>query len=328
MSSSDTEIQPVPVNASALSASTPERCPICQAKETRHFLSAPDRFHLRTDQYDLQECRACESVWLSNPPRPEEMGSHYGEGYHQAIVQAGEDDTDLRWIKHRTQICRFKSGGAILDIGCSSGAFLGTMKSDQWYLFGIELQESTAARARSKTGATVFVGDALAAPFPPESFDVVTCFDLIEHVHVPVALLKQIRRWLKPNGILYIMIPNVDSWESSLFRSYWYGLELPRHLFHFSPRSLRRMLRAAGFHERLLKTSSVSYIERSSNYVWSRFIGRLGLSPTPQSVLKRSPLPWRAARKLMRLFLIAPFGWLASLCGAGASQVAVFKRVD
>ncbi|MGA8765327.1 MAG: class I SAM-dependent methyltransferase, partial [Candidatus Sulfotelmatobacter sp.] len=113
------------------------------------------------------------------------MGFHYGEDYHKAIVLGGEQSAAERWHGHRERISRYKQGGAILDIGCSSGGFLGTMKGGTWKLYGIEMEASTAERARFNTGAEIFVGDALDAPFPAETFDVVTCFDVLEHVYEP-----------------------------------------------------------------------------------------------------------------------------------------------
>ena len=92
-------------------------------------------------------------VWQDSPPEPHEMGSHYDEDYHKAIMTAGETGPEIRWGIHRNLISRYKQGGAILDIGCSSGAFLGFMKCDAWKLYGIEIEASTAAKARAATGA-------------------------------------------------------------------------------------------------------------------------------------------------------------------------------
>ena len=81
------------------------------------------------------------------------------------------------------------------------------------------------------------------APFQPNTFDAITCFDVLEHMHHPREVLVKVREWLKPGGVFYTFLPNIDSAESRIFRSYWCGLELPRHLYHFSPSSLGKASR-------------------------------------------------------------------------------------
>jgi SAM-dependent methyltransferase len=302
-----------------------DRCPLCGGTYTTKFLIAPDRFHWRRATYQLARCQSCSGVWLVRPPTPGEMSLHYDEDYHKAITAAGETGAESRWQRQREMIARHKQGGSILDIGCSSGAFLGTMRGDAWKLYGIEMEEATAARARVKTGAEVFVGDAIDAPFPADSFDVIACFDVLEHVYDPRQFLTKVLEWLKPGGIFCTVLPNIDSWESRAFGSYWYGLELPRHLFHFSPRSLRYVMGSLGFIEKYLATNTC-YVERSMGYVGSRMVERLGLSPTPASKVRRPRLAWRAVRKLLRVTLVSPFSRVAAAAGAGGSIEAIFAK--
>jgi len=119
-------------------------CPLCSGGPVRDFLVAPDRFHLRKQMYRLLRCQSCSGVWLASPPRPMEMWQHYTEDYHKAIMTAGEGAAEARWKPQVKLIAQHKSGGAILDIGCSSGGFLSTMKNPAWKLYGIEMEESTA----------------------------------------------------------------------------------------------------------------------------------------------------------------------------------------
>ena len=188
--------------------------------------------------YGLIRCAQCTCVWLLHPPALEEMSVHYSDDYHKAIVKAGEASAANRWRHQHDLIARYKQGGTILDIGCSSGGFLSTMDKGKWELYGIEIAPEVAENARLATGAQIFTGEAMEAPFQPNSFDVITTFDVSEHVYEPRRFLSKVMEWLRPGGIYYVALPNIDSWESHIFGSYWYGLELPRHLFHFSPRSL------------------------------------------------------------------------------------------
>jgi SAM-dependent methyltransferase len=301
-------------------------CPLCGNHEVSDLLRAPDRFHGRRELYRLASCSSCGSVWLASPPPPEEMGFHYGEEYHQAIMAAGEGSPFKRWRRQRERILRQKQSGAILDLGCSSGGFLKTMKGESWKLFGIEMEASTAEKARQATGAEVFVGDIVDAPFPAESFDVITCFDVLEHIYDPHQFLGKVWKWLKPGGIYFAMLPNIDCWEMRILGTYWYGLELPRHLFHFSPRSLRYIMKPFGFQEVELATPRISYLERSAGYVGSAILEKMGFSPEPQSRPRQPGIPERALRKAMRLTLVASFAQLASIAGSGPTIEAIFRK--
>jgi 2-polyprenyl-3-methyl-5-hydroxy-6-metoxy-1,4-benzoquinol methylase len=306
-------------------------CPLCGSLQTLDLLRAPDRFHLRQDVYQLVRCTSCSCVWLSSPPKPEEMSFHYGDDYHRAIVRGGETSASRRWQGHREIISRHRRGGAILDIGCSSGGFLGTMAGAGWELFGIEMEPSTAEKARERTGAEVFVGDALDAPFPPESFDVVTCFDVLEHIYEPRQFLAKILEWLKPGGILYVKLPNIDSWEAKLLGTYWYGLELPRHLYHFSPRSLRRLMSTLGFQEiSITANESGSHLPNSARYIYEAFRQKLGSSPVSLAETlangRPSSLPWRVVRKLMQVSLVWPWAKITGAAGAGVFIDAIVAK--
>ena len=254
------------------------------------------------------------------------MGKHYTEEYHKTIAWAGESGVSHRWKAQRERIFQFKQGGAILDVGCSSGGFLSTLNKNAWRLYGAEMEASTAERARKLSGADVFVGDALEANFAANTFDVITCFDLLEHIYTPAEFLAKVFQWLKPGGIFYTVLPNIDSWEARTFRSYWYGLEMPRHLFHFSPRSLRALTSRLGFEEIYVATPAISYVERSMNYVCSGLSEKLGFSPTPQAKQKESNVAWRIIRKGLRLSIVRPLARLASAAGGGPSMEGVFRK--
>lgn len=299
-------------------------CPFCGSGATNKFLRGPDRFHLRQEIYQLMRCSDCGGVWLAEPPSPEQMGIHYSEDYHRAIAIAGE--YPKRWQKHRELIQRYKRGGAILDIGCSSGGFLTAIKSDAWKLYGIEMEQSTAEKARAATGAEVFVGDAMDAPFAPNSFDAITTFDVLEHVYRPRAFLAKVLEWLKPGGMYFVLVPNIGSWEAKAFGSYWYGLELPRHISHFSPSSLRFVARSVGFEAVELRTPPITYLERSAGYLWAAGMETLGMKATPQSQPRRVGVPERAVRKAIWMGLVSPYAALASKAGAAGSIEGVFAK--
>lgn len=300
-------------------------CPLCQGGRVSTWMHASDRFHARRELYHLAKCADCSLVWQTCPPAATDMAQHYGADYHRAITHAAET-SGYRWTHFRDAILAYKQAGDLLDIGCSSGSFLAAFAGRPWKLHGIEISADVASRARAKTGAEIFVGDINDAPFAPASFDVITSFDVLEHLSTPVETIARISRWLKPGGILYVFIPNVDSWESRVFRSYWFGLELPRHLFHFSPRSLRTLMGLAGLRQLSLRTPTDNYVEHSVKYLVDDLARRIGVARPPLSAAAAPSLPFRVLRKAARVSAFAAWGKLASLACAGPAIEAVFRK--
>jgi SAM-dependent methyltransferase len=306
------------------SVSAATLCPSCGHAGFDNWLEAPDRFHGRQQPYQLVRCGGCSLVWQKDPPPPGEMGDHYGVDYDRAIAAAGDDPG--HWTERRDMLLKYKSGGSVLDLGCSSGGFLQSLKGPAWTLYGIEMSEQVARRAEAATGAEVFVGDILDAPFPNNSFDVVTCFHVFEHLYEPREVLLRVAQWLKPGGVFFAMMPNIDSAGRRIFGSYWYALELPRHTFHFSPRSLSRMAESAGLQQRSITTSREVFIEQSLRYLVDQLYRKLNLPRTAMARLAPPSLPYRVVRKALRLSLLPTLSALAALAGDGESIHAVFTK--
>lgn len=301
-----------------------DKCLSCGAHKPRIYLRAPDRYHGRTTQYELVRCASCSLVWLANPPRPEEMGEHYGPAYDRSVTIAGEDPN--RWQERWKTLASLKNGGTLLDLGCSAGGFLVGMRGAQWRLFGVEMSEEVAAQARERTGAEVFAGDILDAPFAPNSFDVITCFHVFEHLYRPDRVIQKVSEWLKPGGLFYLIVPNIHSAGARIFGSHWYALELPRHLFHYSPRSLKMMARSAGLTPVSVTTRRELFVEKSLSYLIDSASGNLRLKRTPMAFRATPSIAFRVVRKLLRLTIVPLANMAGSLAGDGESIHAIFKK--
>jgi SAM-dependent methyltransferase len=304
----------------------PEPCPICGHSGTRQWLRAPDRLHGRPVKYTLVRCPVCSLVWLIHAPKPAEMRLHYTDAYQKLISGAGGPNPARRWRDRKTTLGKYKQSGRLVDLGCSSGSFLECMRSESWNLCGIEMSAEEARTAEARTGAQVFVGNVPDAPFAPESFDVITCFDVLEHMHEPRRVMAKVREWLKPGGIFYVQVPNIDSAEGRVFGSYWHGLELPRHLFHYSPASLKFLAESAGLRPVLLETRRNPAVGTSLRYVWDDVFGASGIRRTPVAYRGEASLPWKAARKLVRMTALRCLLALAPLAGGGESIHAIFRK--
>jgi 2-polyprenyl-3-methyl-5-hydroxy-6-metoxy-1,4-benzoquinol methylase len=135
--------------------------------------------------------------------------------------------------------------GRLLDVGCAAGVFLYQMKQVGWRTAGIEFDADAAAKARRVT-PDVFVGDPLRAAFPPAAFDVVTAFHAVEHLPQPLQTLERMLGWVAPGGLVIVEVPNAAGAGARLFGRYWSGLDVPRHLVHFTPATMTAMVERAG----------------------------------------------------------------------------------
>jgi SAM-dependent methyltransferase len=300
------------------------RCIACEESDIEEYLQAPDRYHGRSEVYRLIRCRSCSLVWLEDPPPPPEMGRHYGPDYDRAVALAGRDPR--RWTRRCEVVQGFTSNGTILDLGCSDGGFLAGLEKTKWKMYGVEMSPEVAKAAERRTGAEVFVGDVLDAPFAPGTFDVITCFHVFEHLYQPRAVLAKVRDWLKPGGVFFTMMPNIDSAGAHIFRSYWYGLELPRHLYHFSPRSLRALAQSIGLQELSIATDREVFIEASARYIVDDLLRKMGIVRVPLAKAPEPRLPVRIVRKAARLTLFPALSVLAGMAGDGESIHAIFRK--
>lgn len=314
----------IPLKQISSSVAIVPSCPVCKSLANGTLLQAPDRFHGRSVQYRLMSCSACSLVWLADPPPPEQMGEHYGQDYDQSVARAG--DFPERWSGRVATIAQYKKSGTLLDLGCSSGGFLRAMRSPAWTLHGIEMSQEVARRAEAASGATVFVGDIPDAPYAPNSFDVITCFHVLEHVYEPLVVLQRIESWLKPGGIFYFMVPNIDSAGARIFGSYWYALELPRHLYHYSPQSLRVMADAAGLQTLSITTHRELFFEDSVGYLFDDFCRRTHFRRLPRARRGSPTFALRAARKAFRLTVMPLVNRAARSLGDGESIHGILQK--
>jgi 2-polyprenyl-3-methyl-5-hydroxy-6-metoxy-1,4-benzoquinol methylase len=148
------------------------------------------------------------------------------------------------------------SGARLLDVGCATGTFLVRARAQGWQVRGIEPGEHMVAFARSTHGLDVELGGAEAAAgrFDSGSFDIITLWDVVEHLQHPLRVMRHLFDLLKPGGTLYLATPNEDGW---LPRAHWHLLrpvlgiwphpEPPRHLYQFSRKTIERLFESAGF---------------------------------------------------------------------------------
>ncbi len=230
-------------------------CNLCQNSEATLLFTVADLQLNRLDgQYRYVCCTRCGLIFLNPQPTLAELTRAYPDEYdsYEAALQpkTGWLNALVRQYgieKRCKAVLRYKHTGHLLDVGCASGSFLlGMQRHPGWQVEGVDISAYAANLAR-KIGLKVTNSTLEAATFPEHTFDVVTLWDVLEHLQDPVASLAEIKRILKPNGLLVLRVPNGNSWGMRIFGSNWAGVDAPRHLYIFTPLTIRRSLESQGF---------------------------------------------------------------------------------
>jgi len=150
-------------------------------------------------------------------------------------------------FNRRLIICRYKKSGKILDLGCGTGEFLQGFDPKRWERYGVEPNPLGYKIAVKKRGIKLYLKELIDCHFPNNYFDLVTAWHVLEHLSNPGVTLKELHRILKKNGILVFETPNIDSLAFRIFGKNWFHLDIPRHLYLYSPKTVMEILNKAGF---------------------------------------------------------------------------------
>jgi SAM-dependent methyltransferase len=227
-------------------------CNICGSRDADELLVAPDRLFPRDREFHLVRCRSCALVFVNPQPEPAVLSEHYPPEYGQmlsadpAAIPAGV--IKVADMLARRRLPRGGPPGRGLEIGIGGGAYLRALRGEGWTVDGVEMSAALSDRARGD-GFTVHTGTAedVLPGLPADSYDLVAMWHVIEHLTDPRGVLSEIRRILKPGGRLLLELPNYDGYARAVFGSYWAALDLPRHLYHFTPATLAVLLQRVGF---------------------------------------------------------------------------------
>ncbi|MBP1647571.1 MAG: putative SAM-dependent methyltransferase [Bacteroidetes bacterium] len=241
-------------------------CPLCGTGSTEL------RWTRNRTRYFV--CRSCRTVFQFPQPAPDALKEVYSEDYYRknegnpSLSSYTDYDIDMdlslaRGLLEPVRALNANPGGRFLDLGCATGQVLLVAREYGWQAAGVELSAWAAERARKK-GFDVYTGTLEEARYAEGSMDVVTMFDVIEHIPDPRATLREIRRILRPGGALVLQTPNADGFGARvLYRSRSMIVQPDAHLILFSPSGIRRMLEQEGFDVARLSTHSLSGTLRS-----------------------------------------------------------------
>jgi SAM-dependent methyltransferase len=214
--------------------------------------------------YRLSECDDCSHVYVTDPVDAGTLEAVYGRDYYggteasEAIIKGGHNiyKDYLGTAEKRTaafkarlhQVSRFvEKPGKILDYGCAIGLFVKVAKDGGWHARGYERSAWAASYGREHFGIDIEHGDGSYDPFAAASFDVITLWDLLEHLESPREILQKMHRWLRLGGFLFANTVNRSSVGARLAGNRWRHLQPPVHLQYFTRQSLTRLFDQVGF---------------------------------------------------------------------------------
>ncbi|MGE3173148.1 MAG: class I SAM-dependent methyltransferase [Planctomycetota bacterium] len=220
------------------------------------------RTKFRDGPFSVRECTACGLVYVTPRLSGEALAKVYGEGYWKSdnpksrgyADYAREASLYLKTFQRRMALVRdwIPQGGRVLDVGCAAGYFMQVMREHGHKVLGVEPSAAIATIARQELGEhAVFVGDLADAPqelgYRDGAFDLITLWDVIEHIPDPQATLRRLRAMLAPGGRLLLETQNVNSRWARLLGRRWHHYKHEEHLYHFRPETIRRLLQDCGF---------------------------------------------------------------------------------
>lgn len=227
-------------------------CPVCGANNYSPRLTCTDNT-VSKKEFQVVACDACGFHFTNPQPSEEELGAYYeSEDY---VSHSDSSKGVVNWMYQKVRsftlkkklalVNRLSAKGNLLDVGCGTGYFLATCKNDGWKTTGIEPSAQARKVAHDQHGLDVFDEPQL-NQLPEHSFDVISLWHVLEHVPHLQQRVEELRRLLKPGGVLIIAVPNRTSYDAEFYGRNWAAWDVPRHLWHFSPDDIKRLF---GQHE-------------------------------------------------------------------------------
>jgi 2-polyprenyl-3-methyl-5-hydroxy-6-metoxy-1,4-benzoquinol methylase len=213
-------------------------------------LDAKD-YTVSNEVFSIWKCQDCSLQFTQAVPDANHIGKYYqSESYvSHSDTQKGIINQLYHFVRNITlkrkrsliEATTKKSTGSILDIGCGTGAFLHTMQQAGWDITGLEPDETASNNAKKLYDITTAPPSTLFS-LPENKFDAITMWHVLEHVHQLNEYISQLKKILLPNGRIFIAVPNYTSFDAAHYQSHWAAYDVPRHLYHFSPKSMEKLL--------------------------------------------------------------------------------------
>jgi 2-polyprenyl-3-methyl-5-hydroxy-6-metoxy-1,4-benzoquinol methylase len=241
-------------------------CPICGHQEKKAFLCKVTLVF--GSEYDLLQCNQCRAAYFEPLPTIEQLERFYSASYYNFDRWHEE----AKGAIYARKLKKLKRGGTFLDVGCASGFFIhGITLNSDWKVYGVDFGEAAIRYARDTLGLNVEEGDLRNAAYPEQFFDYIHINNVLEHVLDPVSLLEECRRIIKPDGHLFLSVPNGYNDSRNLI-AFHESEHLPArsvsgHIFFFARDTLLMLFQRMGFAVEKKKTGSLKRGLRNVGYL-------------------------------------------------------------
>ena len=281
-------------------------CPVCGSGDIKNVLLAKD-YTCSNENFVIAECTACTLRFTQDVPEAASIGQYYkSENYishtntSRGLINRLYQSVRKRTLKNKRRLIEKQTGinkGCVLDVGCGTGAFVNEMKKSGWQVTGLEPDADARSVCKQVYDIELRSIEQL-FELAPSSFDAITMWHVLEHVHDLHGYLAQLKSLLKQNGKLFIAVPNYTSMDAVIYKEHWAAYDVPRHLYHFSPASMLLLMEKYGLKVLAYKAMwydsfyvsmlSSKYKNGASNLLASFFNGLRSNSRAMQDVKKCS----------------------------------------
>lgn len=224
-------------------------CRLCHAENTN--------FLFRKGQLVFFRCPHCKLAFMRNTLNQQQITELYK--YYAYIPQPFNPITEKRYLSLLRRFEPFKKNSRLLDIGCGGGHFISTAQNKGWKAIGTDISREAIQICKEKN-LKVRCGNISELNFQSNYFDIITMFEVMEHLDNPRGTLEQIHKILRPGGLLYITTPNFNSLTRFILGPKWRAFDI-EHIFYFTAVCIMRLLKQIGFSKINVKSNNLSIIE-------------------------------------------------------------------
>jgi 2-polyprenyl-3-methyl-5-hydroxy-6-metoxy-1,4-benzoquinol methylase len=218
-------------------------CNFCGCEDHRKLL--------HSEEYTFVQCRNCGLVFQNPQPVQDAVLNRYNDIYFDYELQNEENFfklmlLGLRDIDFFQTVERPFEKNLVLDVGCATGKLISYLQDQGFRVKGVEVCRKAATYGMEKRNVDIVIAPLESSGFPPDSFDIVHCSHLIEHLNDPYSFFAHVSTLLKPDGMFIVSTPNIDGFQARIFRERWRSA-IADHLFLFSKKTLQKYFQAFGF---------------------------------------------------------------------------------
>ena len=229
-------------------------CPVCGSAGISEVFNVKDNT-VSQEYFEIDHCRNCQVRFTQNSPSEASIGAYYKSDDYISHTDSSKGliNRIYRFVRNfslnqKKNLVEKNTGlknGSLLDVGSGTGHFASAMQKAGWQVTGLEPDEGARTVASKEHSLNLFPPAEL-FNLPEKKFNAITLWHVLEHVHDVKKYIQAFKKLLADNGKLFIAVPNYTSYDAEAYKEYWAAYDVPRHLYHFSPRSMQVLMEKHG----------------------------------------------------------------------------------